>query len=225
MVVKSDVSELFDENIEGFMLAACNDADTAGLYNGWQPERKDYSDKILKLREPYQYFQAGTILFNLSEFRKNYTIEEILAFASNEKWFLQDQDVLNKLCEGRVKYIDMAWNVMVDYNGVRVREIVALAPHWLNRMYMEARKNPKIIHYAGPQKPWREAEMDFATDFWKYARLTPFYEIMLWRMCQESRPSRKSPFRIAIKGLRCIREHGFIYTMRKIKHKILGEGQ
>lgn len=182
MVVNADVSDLFDEDVNGFLLEACHDADTAGLYNGWQPDRKKYSDEVLKLKEPYQYFQAGTILFNLEEFRKTYSIEEMLDFASKEKWLLQDQDVLNKLCEGRVKYVDMAWNVMCDYNGVRIKEIIALAPQCLNKMYMDSRKNPKIIHYAGPQKPWLEPEMDFGQDFWQAAKNTPFYEAMLYRM-------------------------------------------
>ena len=226
MVVNADVSELFDEDVNGFLLAACPDADTAGLYNGWQPERKKYSDEILKLKEPYKYFQAGTILFNLAEFRKTYSIEEMLNFASKENWLLQDQDVLNKLCEGRVKYVDMAWNVMCDYNGVRVKEIIALAPQWLNKMYMDSRKDPKIIHYAGPQKPWLEPEMDFAQEFWEHAKTTSFYEVMVWRMGQERKDehstSWKTPFRIVKRGLRCLLEHGFLFTAKKIKNKILG---
>ncbi len=61
--------------------------------------------------------------------------------------------------------IDMSWNVMVDFAGVRISQIIALAPRWLNEMYQEARKNPKIIHYAGPQKPWFEPGMDMACSF------------------------------------------------------------
>lgn len=182
MAVCSDVAELFNEDVEGYLLAACHDADTAGLYNGFQPDRRKYSDEILKLKEPYQYFQAGTILFNLAAFRKTFEIKEILDFASGGKWQLQDQDVLNKLCEGHVRYVDMAWNVMVDYNGIRIKKIIGRAPQWLNRMYMEARKNPKIIHYAGPEKPWNNPEMDMAGEFWLVAKETPFYEVLLYRM-------------------------------------------
>ena len=230
MVVSADVAEVFKEDVSGYLLAACHDADTAGLYNGWELWRRKYSDEVLKLKEPYKYFQGGIILFNLDEFRNTYSVKDILNFASKEKWLLQDQDVLNKLCEGRVRYIDMSWNVMVDYNRLRIKEIIAIAPQWLNRMYMEARKNPRIIHYAGPQKPWLYPEMDFGMEFWKYARETPFYEVMLRRMGQESarssmlaherRTSWKRPFRLAGKGFRCLRENGVLYTARKIKNKI-----
>ena len=123
-----DVAKIYDENIDGYLLAACHDADTAGLYNGYRKDKKEYTDKILKLKEPYQYFQAGVLLLNLEEFRKRYTTKQILDFAVSEKWQLLDQDILNKLCEGAVKYIDMSWNVMVDFAGIRINQIIALAP-------------------------------------------------------------------------------------------------
>ena len=229
MVVCADVAQLFNENVDGVLLAACHDADTAGLYNGWQKERKSYSDKILGLQSPYQYFQAGTILFNLDEFRKAFKTKDLLDFASGKKWLLQDQDVLNKLCEGRVKYVDMAWNVMVDYNGIRITQIIALAPQWLNKMYMEARKAPKIIHYAGPQKPWLYPEMDFGHEFWEIAKQTDFYEILLSRMSENFarlhakkllKPYYKSPIPLVKGFVKCVSENGLAYTIRYIPKRI-----
>ena len=48
--------------------------------------------------------------------------------------------------------------------------------------YMEARINPKIVHYAGPEKPWTCPWGDFAEIFWDYAKKTPYYEEILYRM-------------------------------------------
>ena len=218
MIAMDDVSKIYDENIDGYLLAACHDADTAGLYNGYRKDKKDYTDKILKLKEPYQYFQAGVLLLNLEEFRKRYTTKQILDFAVSEKWQLLDQDILNKLCEGAVKYIDMSWNVMVDFAGIRINQIIALAPRWLNEMYQEARKNPKIIHYAGPQKPWFEPEMDFGIQFWECARGTAYYEVMLGRMNEQSNKpgrmnKRKENNNIFHRGLQCVEDHGILYTI------------
>ncbi|MBT9790650.1 DUF4422 domain-containing protein [Clostridium sp. MCC344] len=218
MIAMDDVAKIYDENIDGYLLAACHDADTAGLYNGYRKDKKDYTDKILKLKEPYQYFQAGVLLLNLEEFRKRYTTKQVLDFAVSEKWQLLDQDILNKLCEGAVKYIDMSWNVMVDFAGVRINQIIALAPRWLNEMYHEARKDPKIIHYAGPQKPWFEPEMDFGMQFWECARGTAYYEIMLGRMnAQYNKPGhmnkRKGNINIFHRGLQCVEDHGIVYTI------------
>lgn len=182
MVVLDDVAELFNTDVEGYLVAASLDADTAGLYNGYEPKKKEYMDGIMQMDDPYQYFQAGTLVMNLEEFRKTYTTEEVLGISSSHNWELLDQDILNVLCKDRVKYIDMSWNYMVDMEGRRIRDIISLAPHWLNDMYMEARKHPKIIHYAGPEKPWCAPEMDMADAFWKYAKNTVYYEMILYRM-------------------------------------------
>ena len=225
MIAQADVAELYDEDVTGYLLAACHDADTAGLYNGWEPKKKAYTDNVLKLKNPYQYFQAGTLLINLREFRKKYTTEEVMKFAVSEKWQLLDQDILNKLCEGQVKYVDMAWNAMVDYGGIRKNKIVALAPKWLNDMYMEAVRHPKIIHYAGPQKPWFEPEMDQGLVFWKYAKETVYYEIMLFRMAQRlnglGNGVKKRTHGLVSGGIQCIRDHGFIYTLKYSAKRIL----
>lgn len=182
MIVCGDLAELYETNVEGYLLAACKDADTAGLYNGYEPNKKNYMDNVLRLNNPYEYFQAGTILFNLDEFRKTYMVEEMMDFAMSYQWELLDQDVLNYLAQGRTKFVDMAWNVMMDWRNIRIKEIISLAPHYLYDEYMKARKHPKIIHYAGPDKPWDIPYCDFAEEFWIYARRSPFYEIILLRM-------------------------------------------
>ena len=221
MIAMDDVSKIYDENIDGYLLAACHDADTAGLYNGYRKDKKDYTDKILKLKEPYQYFQAGVLLLNLEEFRKRYTTKQILDFAVSEKWQLLDQDILNKLCEGAVKYIDMSWNVMVDFAGIRINQIIALAPRWLNEMYQEARKNPKIIHYAGPQKPWFEPEMDFGIQFWECARGTAYYEVMLGRMNRITGKTGNNNHKNIFRGaVQCVLDHGIVYTIGYIPKRI-----
>lgn len=222
MVVESDVAELYNENIESFLLGACHDADTAGLYNGYEPNKKAYMDQVLKLKKPYMYFQAGTLLMNLEEFRKVYTVEEKLKYAASQKFQLLDQDILNKLCEGSVRYLDMTWNMMVDYAGIRKNQIVVNAPAWLNDMYLEARKKPKIIHYAGSEKPWHYPEMDFGEVFWDYARRTPYYEGMLRNMTMFSireKGEKRKWSRKIMGGIRCVREHGVRYTVKYILKK------
>ena len=225
MIAVKDVAELYEVDVQGYLLAACLDADTAGLYNGYQIDKKEYTDNVLKLKKPFEYFQAGVLLMNLKEFRNTYTTKQILDFAVSENWQLLDQDILNKLCEGKVKYVDMNWNVMVDYAGVRINQIISLAPRKLNIMYQEARKNPFIIHYAGPQKPWFEPEMDFGDIFWKYARGTAYYEIMLGRMSERHvRVSGRYFSRhknIIMGGLQCIEDHGLLHTLAYLPKRLM----
>lgn len=193
MVANHDIAELYDTDVTGYLLAAVQDPDTAGLYNGFEPQKKNYMDNVMKMSDPYSYFQAGTILFNLDEFRKTYTIEEIFDYATSYDWELLDQDVLNHFAEGRVKYLDMRWNVMMDWRGIRIKKIIGRAPKFLYDQYMEARKDPFIVHYAGPDKPWVEFDSDFADFFWEYAERTPFLPIILERAFNEKAHRHVNP--------------------------------
>ena len=231
MIAVADLAELYHTDVEGYLLAAAYDPDTAGLYNGFQPDKKAYMDKELALENPYHYFQAGTLLMNLKEFRRTFTTKEILDVAASKEWQLLDQDILNKLCEHKVKILDMSWNVMYDYAGVRIKQIIRLAPEWLYLEYMEARKHPKIIHYAGPEKPWLFPEGDFASIYWDYAKQTPYYEVMLYRMaCYASnkeiehqsvtkKVSHDSMSPI-YRTLRCLFVYGPVHMVKEIKKEL-----
>lgn len=50
---------------------------------------------------------------------------------------------------------------MYDWNNIHIEKIIALAPEDLRNAYMQSRKNPYIIHYAGPNKPWENKNVDF----------------------------------------------------------------
>ena len=228
MVAEADVAELYDTDIEGYLLGAVYDVDTAGLYNGFQPDKKKYMDEELQLENPYNYFQAGTLLLNLAEFRKAFSMKDILDMAASKEWQLLDQDILNKLCEGRVKYIDMSWNVVYNYGNVRVDKIFRLAPQWQYKMYMESRKHPKLIHFAGPEKPWQYPDCDFGEVFWEYARKSPFYECILYTMLVKGSKKKATDDRMfekksnspVYKTIRCLKLYGLSQTLRECKREI-----
>ena len=54
-----------------------------------------------------------------------------------------------------------------------------MAPRMLYEEYAFARKTPKMIHYAGYQKPWEVVDCDMAEYFWEYAKLSPYYPRLL----------------------------------------------
>ena len=183
LIVNADVAELYRENIEGYMLAAVRDADFLGQINGANEDTKQYIQTKFRMKEPYGYFQAGVILFNEKEMRKAYSLEQWLNFAS-VPYKYNDQDVLNLYCEGRVKYLDMAWNLITDCDHTRVSHVIVHAPDSVQREYRAARNAPKIIHYAGFMKPWHNPTEDFAQYFWDALRRTPYYEQMLFRLTE-----------------------------------------
>ena len=190
MIVKADIAELYNEDVEGYLLAAARDIDMAGVYNSnsvaaddvIDPKRKNYIDNELKIRDPYGYFQAGVILFNLEEMRKSFNPREAFTFAASRQWEYLDQDVLNYFAQGKVKYIDLSWNVLYDWEFVRIKNVISKAPISMYRDYMESRKNPKIIHYGGTIKPWQRPDTDYGDSYWRIARLSAYYELIINRM-------------------------------------------
>ena len=178
LIVKKDLAELFATDVEGYMLAATRDPDFIGQVNGANPKTYNYAYKTLKLKDPYSYFQAGVLLFNEVEMRKAHTLNEWLDFATYPYRY-SDQDVLNVYCQGRVKYIDMAWNMIYDCNHDRIAKVINFAPDAIRKEYMTAHANPNIIHFAGFMKPWHSTKEEFATEFWLLARKTPYYEALI----------------------------------------------
>jgi lipopolysaccharide biosynthesis glycosyltransferase len=103
---------------------------------------------------------------------------------------------------------------------------------------MQARENAYIIHFASDWKPWIEPEKNMANVFWKYARLSPFYEMIFYEMIsfRQIRKKKKflsicynedSPWLIKkiIRFNNCIQENGINYTIKLLEKKIMGNVQ
>ena len=194
IIVNHDVAELFDTPMGDCLVAAAHDPDTAGQYYGFDPTRKDFMDKHLPQVPPEAYFQAGVLVMNLAQFRESYTSEEMLELAASQRWPLLDQDVLNCLCAGRVRYVDMAWNTLMDWQRLRRIYIISQAPAVLRAAYDLARTQPYIVHYAGPEnKPWEFGDVDMGEYFWKYAQYCPYFD----RLVEMQEESRKASIRRA----------------------------
>ena len=186
VIVCRDPALLYDMDMGKALVGASLDADTAGLYHGARKGRKQYTDKVLKLRDPDRYFQAGVIVFHIAAWKSQaITADSMAALIASKKWELLDQDILNVLCERLVKEIPMQWNVLADFSNIRIRKHIAKAPENLKEQYKNARRKPYIIHFAGPVKPWRNPWMDYAQAFWDCARQTSFYEMILYRRIEE----------------------------------------
>lgn len=178
LIVKKDIADLYKTDVNGYMLAATHDPDFIGQINGANEETQRYIKYDFKIKNPYEYFQAGVILFNEDEMRKSHSLEEWLTYASH-RYRYNDQDVLNLYCEGKVKNLDMSWNTITDCNHERINDVIKYAPNAIQKEYQKAHANPKIIHYAGFKKPWHSANEDYASDFWVEARKTPYYEQLI----------------------------------------------
>ena len=178
LIVKGDVSELYATDLGTNLLGAARDIDYLGNLNMNDGKRAEYTKEVLQMKNPYDYFQAGVLVLNTAEMRKLYPFEKWLEIAAESKYIYDDQDILNAHCQGRVTYLDNSWNVMNDCGG-RIAKVFSFAPAGLFDKYMAAYRAPKVMHYAGFEKPWKPGPCDQKELYWSYARQTPFYETFI----------------------------------------------
>lgn len=185
MIVLRDVAELYHTQMGEHLIAAAVDPDFAGQCNMKNSEMRQYCKNTLGLENPFQYFQAGVLVFHVAQMRREITVEKLLEMADTDIYRFSDQDILNIVCKDRVIYLDMSWNMIFDCNRFRWKHVIKYAPHDILDAYENARRDPYIIHYAGFLKPWMKPDEDFGYIFWETARHTPYYEQLLSKIQKE----------------------------------------
>lgn len=108
----------------------------------------------------YPYFNSGVLLINLAHLRETFDTKISLEYIRQKGELLSnhDQDTLNALFYDKVKYVD--WHI---YN----QTILHIADKHEAKIRL---KNAKIIHFAGPDKPWNYIYSSwYFNEFWKYA--------------------------------------------------------
>jgi len=129
----------------------------------------------LDIPHEYPYFNSGVLLMNLSLLRRNFEIRKLFDFISmkGERLKYHDQDALNALFYDKVIYVD--WHI---YNQTIL--------HIHDQDEANERLNQAaVIHYAGPDKPWKYNYQSWYFElFWKYARRAGYkrqYVQMVWK--------------------------------------------
>lgn len=168
LIFNTDIYKLSEINLGNAPLAASIEPCWA-LYLSGQLKNKginyyDYSKNVLKLKDEQKYYNSGVLLMNIDEFIKNNYFEQIKNLLKKNNFLYQDQDILNYLFSDKIMPLDTNWNFEI------IPEI-GNSPATAN-----------IIHFVGRKKPWSYPKEDYADIWWKYARRSPFYEIILSRL-------------------------------------------
>ena len=177
IVVNADVAELYHIDIGDCILGAAH-----GYYeNDFHCEENIYITHTLQIDEK-NFFNAGILLFNISEFRKRKITERCFILLSQRTDLLyMDQCALNILCEGNIFFLPLKWNYEWLFLFYGDNQELYYREKPLNIM-----KDPAIIHYDGVEKPWNYPDQMLSDYFWQYARQTVFYEEILQRMQTDS---------------------------------------
>lgn len=172
IIAKTDVSDLFNTNIDDVLVAVIKDR-YVDIKRHIDSDVYNHVKNNVGLDDTEDYFNSGIVLLNLEKFRQIYTVDYMVKIAASRIWMWEDQDVLNKLCKGNVLWLPAKWNVLWGLD-IFVREKM-----FMQKDYLEAFKCPSIVHYAGGCIPTKAFEDYFSVDFWRIARITPYYESLL----------------------------------------------
>lgn len=154
LVVLGDVSELYHIDLGENILAAAPEQFVQNT-----EEFRRYADRALSV-DPSSYVNAGVLVINLVEFRKNKIEEQFVALITAYDFDLLDPDqaYLNYLCRDKIHILPNGWN----------KEPMPLS--------CDGKKN--IVHYALYKKPWQYDDVIDGEYFWQYAKRSPFYEVI-----------------------------------------------
>lgn len=159
MVVHSSLSELTELDLTGMYLAAVEDA------NGVK-----YAKRYGLGEE--KFFNTGLMIINCPLWRKDgisaKAAKQAIENTGTSRGY--DQTVLNILAKGKVKFLNLKWNL--QYCPINV-----WAYYDDVEQYKAAIKNPNIIHYVGDYKPWVQGLGCFnpkREDYFKYHSETSF---------------------------------------------------
>lgn len=154
IIILEDIANLYNKDIGNSLVGAIPDD---VIQNG--RVFQEYVEKVVGVSSYKNYFNAGILLMNLDELRKFKFQEKFLYLLGTIKFSVaQDQDYLNRICKGRVTYIEDSWNVMPVPRKRKEGEEL------------------KLIHFNLTYKPWYSDSVDYKELFWKYAKKTEFFK-------------------------------------------------
>lgn len=152
IVVLDDISKLYNVNLGNNLVGACRDEVLS-----FNAAFRQYADITVGVHH-MKYFNAGILLMNLDQFRKQNIFEKFIQLMRERKFpVAQDQDYLNVLCANQVKRLPLAWNKTP-----------------VKQTYFND-KCVKIAHFKMAHKPWHYKGVLYEEYFWKYAKMTPYY--------------------------------------------------
>ena len=181
MVLCADAAELDAYDLSEYYMGGV--PDTICYVLNRRSGEKQFTDELLfeklKLDSAADYVNAGLLLLNLKNIRRDFSTDEIMEFAQNDGTFFTcyEQDTFNGLFRKKKLKLPAEWNWIIDTYCLMSNGAFAypINDPFLKK-YTSAGKNPKNIHYVGQIKPWSTAKCPCSKEWWCAARNSPFFE-------------------------------------------------
>ena len=155
-IISDDISRLYNEDLGNNYLGCIVDKSTID-----NEILAGYFEEVVGIPRD-KYINSGVLLMNSKKLRELKIDEKFLDLYTKYGFdvIAPDQDYINSMCYGHIKYLSDIYDAMPNPNNKEV-------------------ENPVIIHYNLFLKPWQYDDVQYYDYFWKYAKSTPFYDEIL----------------------------------------------
>lgn len=160
MVVNDDVEELYQWNLEGKVIAAAED----------MPDCIAFKPR-LGLQDTDVCINSGVMVCDLAKWRQMEQETPIMEYATNViSKIVNEQDVLACYFKDKIAVLPIRWN-MTTFYFCRQPKIFS---KYLDELET-AKRNPGIIHFAAPIKPWfKDCQHPYRNLYKMYLKMTPW---------------------------------------------------
>lgn len=155
-VIPGDISRLYNEDLGNNYLGCIVDKSTID-----NEILASYFEEVVGIPRD-KYINSGVLLMNSKKLRELKIDEKFLDLYTKYGFdvIAPDQDYINSMCYGHIKYLSDIYDAMPNPNNKEVEK-------------------PVIIHYNLFLKPWQYENVQYYDYFWKYAKFTPYYDEIL----------------------------------------------
>ncbi len=173
-IVLDDLTNLYNIELEDNYVAGVKDFPSITTYKVFQLQA---IDKFIDLLDFSKYINSGVLVMNLELMREHKITEKFKTLikhgVDNKRTFpYHDQDIINIVCRGHIKCIDMKYNFMSNFVDILEKQV---SNHeYTLQDFNQFIQNPVIIHYA-MEKPWEKQYNSFAQKWWEYAHKTSLF--------------------------------------------------
>ena len=168
VLVRKSLAPIFDLELGENVLAAAPDTGVMSFHRSIHDEVR-------------RYFNSGVMLLDLKKMRAGgYAAKLTAAKRSDNERALMDQDVFNRVFDGRVQSLPVRWNCLI-VNLVRAFGHGLFSMQAFNGAFgtgyanlSEFGQDAAIIHFSSKDKPWLSPDVPFSKEWMEAFERSPF---------------------------------------------------
>lgn len=216
VLVRQDLSDFYAMDLTGAYAAVVKDYRAVVS----KPNPLEY----LPLKQQ-AYFNSGVMLLNLKRMREHDMKRRLIDYRLHGVNHFMDQDTLNVVFGGQVKYLPVTYNGMYStlthFSAQELCAYYSMAPC---SSVKEICANCLILHLCSPTKPWNYIDSWYADEWYFYYKKSPLRRKPLYRTYRTPAQNAMDRFKRRFANLRlCFHTKGLRGVLEKLQQKRNGK--